>query len=161
MRFTAQTSSGGVCEQLFLLGDIPGVLWTPEGAGETRPLIVMGHGGGQHKKAPDIVDRARRFVAECGFAVVAADAPGHGDRPEHEEFTRIAAGYEARLEAGEGLAPLIASFQAGRTLPDAALAGEPGGLGDGQLDGRCRAGAAARRGPGLAHRPPVSAGQRH
>jgi poly(3-hydroxybutyrate) depolymerase len=75
MRFTSQVSSDGVFEQLFLLGDVPGALWTPEGADGTRPLIVMGHGGGQHKKAPSIVDRARRFVAECGFAVVAVDAP--------------------------------------------------------------------------------------
>ncbi|MFG2468281.1 dienelactone hydrolase family protein [Streptomyces canus] len=112
MRFTSETSSDGVCEQLFLLGDIPGVLWTPRGADGTRPLMALGHGGGQHKKAPGIVDRARRFVAECGFAVVAVDAPSHGDRPEHEEFTRIATEYEARLDAGEGLAPLIAAFQA-------------------------------------------------
>jgi dienelactone hydrolase len=111
-RFTSQTSSKGVFEQLFLLGDIPGVLWTPGAADGTRPLIVMGHGGGQHKKAPGIVDLARRFVGEYGFAVVAVDAPSHGDRPEHEEFTRIATEYEARLNAGEGLAPLIASFQA-------------------------------------------------
>jgi dienelactone hydrolase len=113
MRFTSQTSSDGVFEQLFILNEIPGVLWTPEGAVGRRPLIVMGHGGGEHKKAPGIVDRARRFVAECGFAVVAVDAPSHGpDRPDHEEFTRIATEYEARLDAGEGLAPLIASFQA-------------------------------------------------
>jgi dienelactone hydrolase len=88
------------------------VLWTPDGADGTRPLIVMGHGGGQHKKAPAIVDRAHRFVAECGFAVVAVDAPSHGDRPDHEEFTRIATEYEACLAADEGLAPLIAEFQA-------------------------------------------------
>ena len=59
-----------------------------------------------------MLDLARRFVAECGFAVVAVDAPSHGDRPEHEEFTRIATEYQARLDAGEELAPLIASFQA-------------------------------------------------
>jgi poly(3-hydroxybutyrate) depolymerase len=93
MRVTSQTTSDGVFEQLFLLGDIPGALWTPGGADGTCPLIVMGHGGGQHKKAPSIVDRARRFVAECGFAVVAVDAPSHGDRPDHAEFTRIATEY--------------------------------------------------------------------
>ena len=49
MRFTSETSSEGVLEQLFLLGDIPGVLWTPRGADGTRPLIAMGHGGGQSK----------------------------------------------------------------------------------------------------------------
>jgi dienelactone hydrolase len=112
MRFTSQASSGGVFEQLFSAGEIPGVLWTPEGAGGTRPVIVLGHGGGQHKKAPDIAGRARRLVTECGFAVVAADVPGHGDRPPHEEYARIAAGNQARAAAGAELAPLIASFQA-------------------------------------------------
>ena len=112
MRFTTETSSDGVLEQLFRVGDVPGVLWTPTDADGTRPLIAMGHGGGEDKKAPDIVDRARRFVAECGFAVVAVDAPSHGDRPDHEEFTRIATEYEARLGSREGLAPLIAGFQA-------------------------------------------------
>jgi dienelactone hydrolase len=112
MRFTSQTSSGGVCEQLFTLGEIPGVLWTPEGAAGTRPLIVMGHGGGQHKKAPGIVARARRFVAECGFAVAAVDVPGHGDRPKDEKYDGISAEMDARVAAGEELAPLIAGFQA-------------------------------------------------
>src|SRR5690242_13167618 len=102
MRFASETSSGGVLEQLFLLGDVPGVLWTPLGADGGRPLIAMGHGGGQDKKASSMVSLARRFVAECGFAVVAVDAPSHGDRPEHAEFSRIATEYEARLVAGGG-----------------------------------------------------------
>ena len=101
-----------VREQLFTLGGIPGVLWTPEGAAGTRPLILMGHGGGQHKKATETVDRARRFVAECDFAVAAVDVPGHGDRPTDDEYERIAAENQARVDAGEELAPLIASFQA-------------------------------------------------
>jgi dienelactone hydrolase len=112
MRFTHATSSGGVRQQLFTLGEIPGVLWTPEGATGTRPLILMGHGGGQHKKAPGIVDRARRFVAECGFAVAAVDVPAHGDRPKVEEYDRISAGMQARVEAGEELSTLLAGFQA-------------------------------------------------
>jgi dienelactone hydrolase len=112
MRFTSQTSSGGVREQLFTLGETPGVLWTPNGAAGTRPLILMGHGGGQHKKAPGIVARARRFVAGCGFAVAAVDVPGHGDRPKDEEYNRIAIENQARVDAGEELAPLLAGFQA-------------------------------------------------
>jgi dienelactone hydrolase len=102
----------GVFEQLFSLGEIPGVLWTPEGAAGTRPLIVLGHGGGQHKKAPGIVARARRFVTECGFAALAVDVPGHGDRPKDENYDRIATENQARVAAGEELAPLIAGFQA-------------------------------------------------
>ena len=112
MRFTSETSSGGVREQLFTLGEIPGVLWTPEGAAGTRPLILMGHGGGQHKKAPGIVARARRFVAEHAFAAAAVDVPGHGDRLKDEEFDRIATANQARVAAGAELAPLIAGFQA-------------------------------------------------
>ena len=112
MRFTSQASSGGVFEQLFTLGEIPGVLWTPAGAAGTRPLILIGHGGGQHKKAPGVVSQARRFVAECGLAVAAADVPGHGDRPKDEEYDRIATENQARLDAGAELAPLIAGFQA-------------------------------------------------
>ena len=44
--------------------------------------------------------RARRFVTECGFAVVAVDVPGHGDRPRDEDFDRIATENQARVEAG-------------------------------------------------------------
>jgi dienelactone hydrolase len=112
MRFTSQASSDGVLEQLFTLGEIPGVLWTPAGAAGTRPLILMGHGGGQHKKTPGIVARARRFVTECGFAAAAVDVPAHGDRPKDEEYDRIATANQARVAAGEELAPLMASFQA-------------------------------------------------
>ncbi len=112
MRFIAETSCDGVREQVFTLGEIPGVLWTPEGAAGGRPLILMGHGGGQHKKAPGIVARARRFVAECGYAAAAVDVPSHGDRPQDEEYGRIVAGNRARADAGAELAPLIARFQA-------------------------------------------------
>jgi dienelactone hydrolase len=121
MRLDSETSSDSVCEQLFTLGAIPGVLWTPENAAGPRPLIVMGHGGGQHKKAPGIMARARRFAAECGFAVAAVDVPAHGDRPKDEELDRIATENQARVEAGEELAPLIAGFQAlvaRRTVPE-------------------------------------------
>jgi len=40
MRFTSETSSDGVAEQLFTLDEIPAVLWTPEGAPGPRPLIL-------------------------------------------------------------------------------------------------------------------------
>ncbi|MBO8200145.1 alpha/beta hydrolase [Streptomyces smyrnaeus] len=121
MRFISETSFDGVREQLFTLGEIPGVLWTPEDSVGTRPLVLMGHGGGQHKQAPGILARARRFVTECGFAVVAVDVPAHGDRPKVEEYDRIATENQARVEAGEELAQLMADFQAlvaRRTVPE-------------------------------------------
>jgi dipeptidyl aminopeptidase/acylaminoacyl peptidase len=77
MRFTSRTSSDGVTEQLFTFGEIPGVLWTPDGAAGGRPLILMGHGGGQTR---------------CGFSPgtwadipVVRDAPiGTRSRMPHE-----------------------------------------------------------------------------
>ncbi|MGW2722647.1 dienelactone hydrolase family protein [Streptomyces sp. NPDC001492] len=104
MRFISRTSLRGVTEQLFALDEIPGVLWTPEDARGTRPLILMGHGGGQHKKAPGILARAHRFAAEGGFAVAAIDVPNHGERPTDEEFDRIANEYRTRVAAGEDTA---------------------------------------------------------
>jgi len=112
MHFTSATASNGVSEQLFTLGETPGVLWTPEGAVGTRPLILLGHGGGQHKKAPGMTVRAHRFVTECGYAAVSVDVPGHGDRPTDEEYHRIATENQARVDAGAEPASLIAEFQA-------------------------------------------------
>ena len=110
MRFTGETSSDGVTEQLFTLGEIPGVLWTPDDAPSARPLILMGHGGGQHKKAPGIAARAHRFATEGGYAVAAVDAPNHGERPKDEEFVRVATENRARMAAGEDTAALVAAL---------------------------------------------------
>jgi dienelactone hydrolase len=114
MRFTSRTSSDGVTEQLFTLplssGDVPGALWTPDGAGSPRPLILMGHGGGQHRKAAGIVARARRFVTECGFAVAAVDAPAHGDRAPDEDHRRLIAEMRARLQSGADPSPVLAEL---------------------------------------------------
>jgi dienelactone hydrolase len=107
MRFTSETSLDGVTEQHFTLSEIPGVLWTPDDAHGPRPLILIGHGGGQHKQAPGVVARARRFVAEGGFAVAAIDAPGHGERPRTAEFTQLVAESRARTMAGEDAAGLV------------------------------------------------------
>ena len=85
MRFTAETSSNGVVERDFHLGDVPGVLWSPEQPSTNAPLILMGHGGGLHKKTPAMAARAREAVTTWGFRVVAIDAPGHGDRPRTSE----------------------------------------------------------------------------
>jgi dienelactone hydrolase len=79
MQFLNDATVDGVSEQSFVLDGVPGILWTPAGEQERRPLVLLGHGGGQHKKAPAMIGRARRMTA-LGFAAVALDAPGHGDR---------------------------------------------------------------------------------
>jgi pimeloyl-ACP methyl ester carboxylesterase len=81
----------------------------------------MGHGGGQHKKAPGIVTRARRFAAECGFAVAAVDAPAHGDRPRNEEHNRVIAEMRTRMQTGGEVTPVLAEFHtllAGQSVPE-------------------------------------------
>lgn len=32
-------------------GDVPGILWAPEEASGPRPVVLLGHGGTQHKRA--------------------------------------------------------------------------------------------------------------
>jgi dienelactone hydrolase len=112
LNITSSTSSDGVSERLFNLGEIPGVLWTPEDATSIRPLILMGHGGGQHKTTPRIVAGARRFAAECGFAAMAIDAPGHGDRPKTAELDRTLTEMRTRTADGEAMFPLVAGLHA-------------------------------------------------
>lgn len=125
MRFTLRPDSpaaDGVRIRHFSLGGIPGVLWTPDGAAPgVRPLVLVGHGGGQHKQAPDVAARAEHFVRACGFAVAAVDVPGHGDRPTDPELDALATANGARIAAGAEPYPLIADFQqlvARRTVPE-------------------------------------------
>jgi dienelactone hydrolase len=123
MRFslTSQTSTDGVTEQSFTLGEIPGVLFTPEGAAGPRPLILMGHGGGQHKKAPAVLAGAYRFAVEGGFAVAAIDAPNHGDRPKDDQFIQFAGDMRTRMAAGEDPTELVAAMHdllAGQAVAD-------------------------------------------
>ena len=85
LRFTAETSSNGVIERDFTLGEITGVIWSPASGSEHAPLVLMGHGGGLHKKTPALLARAHDNVTTYGFTVAAIDAPGHGDRPRTAE----------------------------------------------------------------------------
>jgi alpha-beta hydrolase superfamily lysophospholipase len=85
LRFTTETSSDGVRERDFTVGDIPGVLWSAESGPDHAPVVLMGHGGGLHKKTPAQKSRAADAVTTWGFNVVAIDAPGHGERPRTAE----------------------------------------------------------------------------
>jgi dienelactone hydrolase len=84
----ATEESRAIKEQVFSIeGErqpIPCVLWTRDGQQGMRPLLLMGHGGGGHKKSENIVRLAHRF-AQRGYAVAAIDQPNHGDR-EGAEF---------------------------------------------------------------------------
>jgi dienelactone hydrolase len=121
MHFTAETSSNGVVERNFTLDEVTGVLWSPASGSDGAPLVLMGHSGGLHKKAPGILARAHHYVTTCGFTVAAIDAPGHGDRPRNAEDKQwVAALLQARA-AGGPIGPIIVEFNgslAERAVPE-------------------------------------------
>jgi pimeloyl-ACP methyl ester carboxylesterase len=122
MRVSSETSSDGVVERLFLVNNVPGVLWSPVSPDGPRPLILLGHGGGsQHKKVPRLVARAQRYVQDCGFVVAAIDAPGHGDRPRTEADESLLTETRLRIQAGQPIAEAMARYNeilAPRIIPD-------------------------------------------
>ncbi|WP_037622943.1 alpha/beta hydrolase [Streptomyces aureus] len=110
LQFTHRSSSDGVTERDFVVDGVPGVLWSPSSGADRAPLVLMGHGGGNHKKHPAMAGRARLLVTGCGFHVAVLDAPGHGDRPRSEHDEReIAELFRAR-EAGEPEGPVVVRY---------------------------------------------------
>ena len=121
MHFTAETSSNGVVERTFTLGEISGVLWSPASGSGPMPLVLLGHGGGQHKKAPGVLAHARHFVTACGFAAAAIDAPGHGDRPRTAADEQHVTTIRQRRATGEPLGPIVVPYHAelaARAVPE-------------------------------------------
>ncbi|MEU1199659.1 alpha/beta hydrolase [Streptomyces sp. NPDC005813] len=112
VHFTAEKTSNGVVERDFTVGGVPGVLWSPASGPERAPLVLMGHGGGTHKRWPAMTGRAHLLVTGCGFHVACIDAPGHGDRPRTAyDEQEIAALYRAR-EEGEPEGPIVVRYNA-------------------------------------------------
>ena len=112
--FTAETSSNGVVERDFAVGEVPGVLWSPASGSGRAPVVLMGHGGGLHKKTPALVARARDTVTTWGFTVVAIDAPGHGDRQVGPEDQRARSEFRRAQTAGD--AALFESVSVGYAI---------------------------------------------
>ncbi|MFF3782979.1 alpha/beta hydrolase [Streptomyces sp. NPDC001933] len=104
MHFTSeQRLDDGVLEREFTLGEIPGILWTPESASSSAPapLILLGHPPlGLGKMYPRLVARARHSAAD-GFAAATIELPGSGDRPRWPAVEQARADLRRALEAGE------------------------------------------------------------
>jgi pimeloyl-ACP methyl ester carboxylesterase len=110
MEFIGEKTEAGVTRREFRLqvaGEaVPGCLWTPEGATGSRPIILLGHGGSQHKKVANIAAAAATYARDLGYASVAIDAPGHGDRITREQAEKArAAALAAGRAAQEGKRP--------------------------------------------------------
>ena len=101
MRFTTeQRFDDGVLEREFVLGDIPGILWTPASASAPAPLILLGHPGGLRAMYPRLAARARHCAAE-GFAAATLELPGSGDRPRSAPADEARADLRRAVAAGE------------------------------------------------------------
>jgi dienelactone hydrolase len=113
MEFSSETTVDGVSTHHFVLGEVPGVLWTPPEPPTDRPLVLLVHGGGQHKEAPGVLARAQRF-AGLGWAAAAIDAPGCGERPRTPLDEQFGTMLRARIAAGEPAGPHLARYNAER-----------------------------------------------
>src|SRR3954454_14913570 len=114
MDIVSEVSEKGVVERRFDLKVdnevVPGIMWQPADEGP-RTTILIGHGGTQHKRVPNVLGLARRFVRHLGVRVAAIAAPGHGERIVDQAIAdaarerlqrRIAEGGGAPLQMGEG-----------------------------------------------------------
>jgi hypothetical protein len=94
----------GIIEREFTLGDISGILWTPPSASSSAPvpLILMGQPGGfgMRRMRPRLAARARSSAAH-GFAALAIELPGAGDRPPLPGAEQARADLSRAISAGE------------------------------------------------------------
>jgi pimeloyl-ACP methyl ester carboxylesterase len=121
MQFTSETSSNGVIERSFRLDEITGVIWSPARGVVGTPVLLAGHSGGMHKKAPGLTASALHSVTTYGFTVAAIDAPGHGDRQRNVEDQRWTEAIHDTRIAGEPIAPIVVDYSvslAERALPE-------------------------------------------
>ncbi|MGJ5825799.1 dienelactone hydrolase family protein [Streptomyces ossamyceticus] len=109
MRFTSELRlDDGVLEREFLLGEIPGTLWTPESAAPV-PLILTAHNNGLPKSDARLVARARTS-ATYGHAVATIDAAGCGDRPRSAADEQARADLRRAMRAGEPVDEIFESL---------------------------------------------------
>ena len=108
MDLIAEVCEKGVIERRFNLrvnGEpVPGIQWLPEAASGPHPTILIGHGGTQHKRVPNVLGLARKLVRHGNYGVVALDAPNHGDRMTEEQ--KDATTELLARRPGERLAPI-------------------------------------------------------
>jgi pimeloyl-ACP methyl ester carboxylesterase len=112
MEFSKEKVVDGVIQRDFAVAvdgeTVPCAIWSPQDAKGPRPLIAMGHGGSQHKKALGIRRRAVDYANKHGWATLAIDCPGHGDRISREEALTLMREVGARVRGESGATPFDA-----------------------------------------------------
>jgi hypothetical protein len=106
MQFTSEKRlDDGVIERAFTLGEIPGMLWTPEATPGSKsfPLILLGQPGGPmglSRMYPRLAGRARREAVN-GFASATIELPGSGDRTPVPAFDQARTDLQRAIRNGE------------------------------------------------------------
>ncbi|MDH6198399.1 dienelactone hydrolase [Mycobacterium frederiksbergense] len=95
-----QRLDDGSLEREFILGEIPGILWTPASASSPMPLILLGPPPlGLRTVYPRLLARARHAVAE-GFAAATIELPWSGERPRSVAADQALADLHRALTVG-------------------------------------------------------------
>ena len=122
MNVTDEVTEDGIIERRFELevdGEVvPGIHWLPEQASGPHPTVLIGHGGSQHKRVPNILALGQRLVRDAGYGAVAIDAPAHGDRMTEADREAARARRDAASD-GDGQRPPM-SRGAARALAERA-----------------------------------------
>ena len=118
VRWDDEIDVGGVRERDFAVAvdgrTVPGVLWLPEGGAGPRPLVLLGHGATRHKRTDYLVALGRRLASDYGFAVVAIDAAGHGERrlPGHDDDLTLFGDFLTEWSREGTVDDMVAEWQA-------------------------------------------------
>ncbi len=109
---------------------VPGLAWEPEAPGAARPLVLIGHGGTNHKGSDYVRTLARRLARQHGFASAAIDGPVHGDRSpvDVDDADLVRAAFRRAWERPEASDEMVADWRAAL----GALSG-PGGVASGPV----------------------------
>lgn len=63
-------------------------MWIPPAPTAPVPLVLVGHGGGGHKRAATVVNMAEGLMREHGIATLAIDGPVNGERESNDDAAR-------------------------------------------------------------------------
>jgi pimeloyl-ACP methyl ester carboxylesterase len=107
MHITNESNADGIRELSFELNvaaeTVRGILWLPDTGPTPLPLLLAAHGGGQHKLFAPFAAYAKASAQELQAAVVAIDAPGHGERATNADAEALAGKLRQQLAAGGGI----------------------------------------------------------
>lgn len=118
MKFTTETREGALRKRGFALDvagrQVPGVLWTRESAHGRRPLVLVGHGGSQHKGSDTVLDVVGQLVSNNDFAVAAIDGPVHGDRRADggRDGAKVIVEFRSLWTESPGIESMVADWRA-------------------------------------------------